>query len=60
MPGAEAVAGFRWWWPERTTGFHQSGLLPYQRGVYTQSPPSARGKTQVVEEPISTMVRMST
>jgi hypothetical protein len=36
------------------------GLLPYQRGVYTHTPPSGRGKTQVVEEPISTMVRIST
>lgn len=37
-----------------------SGFSPYQRGVYTHSPPSALGKVQVDEEPISTMVRMST
>ena len=40
--------------------FQELGLSPYQRGVYTHSPPPARGNTQVVDEPISTMVRMST
>ncbi|CAH0194714.1 hypothetical protein SRABI112_01736 [Pseudomonas mediterranea] len=46
--------------PERTAGLYQSGLSPYQRGVYTHWLPSARGNTQVVEDPTRTMVRMST
>lgn len=37
-----------------------AGFAPYQRGVYTQLPPSRRGKMQVVDEPTSTMVRIST
>ena len=40
--------------------FQPAGFSPYQRGVYTHSPPPARANAQVVDEPISTMVRMST
>ena len=36
------------------------GFSPYQRGVYTHCVPSTRGNVQVVDDPTSTIVRIST
>ena len=40
--------------------YNPQGFSPYQRGVYTHAEPSARANVQVVDDPTSTMVRIST